>query len=530
MIPRVRNSTGRPPPRRGFLLIVLGLASFAFPLTARAVIPAPDGGYLNQNTAEGDSALFSLTTGSSDTAIGLGTLIDNATSNRALWLRRYNGPGNGSDSAQAIAVSPDGTKVFVTGYSDGADPGFSFDYATVAYDVATGRKLWLNRYNGSVCTDAAAALTVSPDGTKVFVTGFSGCLGTEDYATVAYDAGTGQELWVRRYDGPTGDPDEAYAVAVSPDGSRVFVTGRSFGLLGEGRDYATVAYDAATGQELWVRRYVGPGHGEKNSDDQAYAVAVSPDGSKVFVTGYSIGADSFSDYATLAYDATTGRKLWLARYNGANMEDFAQAMAVSPDGSKVFVTGYSYGVGSFSDYATVTYDAATGQELWLSRYDDSAHGFDFAYAVAASPDGTKVFVTGSSDGVDLGISDYATLAYDVATGEKLWLRRYNGSGNGSDSAYAVAVSPDASEVFVTGFSSGVDPDFPFDYTTLAYDTSAGRKLWLSGYNGPANHPDLAYDLAVSPDGSKVFVTGSSDGIDSSSDYATIAYGALVPGP
>src|SRR4030095_2468871 len=175
-------------------------------------------------------------------ATRLGTLIDSTTSNRPLWLRRYNGPGNGSDSAQAIAVSPDGAKVFVTGYSDGADPGFSFDYATVAYDVATGRKLWLARYNGSVCTDAAAALAVSPDGTKVFVTGFSGCLGTEDYATVAYDAGTGQELWVSRYDGPTGDPDEAYAGAGSPDGSKVFVTGRSFGVLGEGRDYATVAY------------------------------------------------------------------------------------------------------------------------------------------------------------------------------------------------------------------------------------------------------------------------------------------------
>ena len=174
MIPRVRNSTGRPSPRRGFLLIVLGLASFAFSLTARVVIPAPDGGYLNQNTAEGDSALFSLTTGSSDTSIGLETLIDSTISNRALWLRRYNGPGNGSDSAQAIALSPDGTKIFVTGYSDGADPGFSFDYATVAYDVATGRKLWLNRYSGSVCTDAAAALAVSPDGTRVFVTGFSG--------------------------------------------------------------------------------------------------------------------------------------------------------------------------------------------------------------------------------------------------------------------------------------------------------------------------------------------------------------------
>jgi hypothetical protein len=65
---------------------------------------------------------------------------------------------------------------------------------------------------------------------------------------------------------------------------------------------AIVAYAAATAQKPWVRRYVGgPRQAEKNSDDQAYAVAVSLDGSKVLVTGYSHGVDSFSDYATIAY-------------------------------------------------------------------------------------------------------------------------------------------------------------------------------------------------------------------------------------
>ena len=42
---------------------------------------------------------------------------------------------------------------------------------------------------------------------------------------------------------------------------------------------------------------------------------------------------------------------------------------VSPDGSKVFVTGYSVGSASGYDYATVAYDASTGSELWVKRYD-----------------------------------------------------------------------------------------------------------------------------------------------------------------
>jgi Chaperone of endosialidase len=47
--------------------------------TARAVDPPPDGGYPNQNTAEGQDALFSLTTGFSNTAIGYHAFYSDTT-------------------------------------------------------------------------------------------------------------------------------------------------------------------------------------------------------------------------------------------------------------------------------------------------------------------------------------------------------------------------------------------------------------------------------------------------------------------
>jgi hypothetical protein len=64
--------------RRGFLLlpIAIALAWFAL-LPARAVSPAPDGGYPNQNTAEGTDALFSLTSGFNNTAMGFQALFRN---------------------------------------------------------------------------------------------------------------------------------------------------------------------------------------------------------------------------------------------------------------------------------------------------------------------------------------------------------------------------------------------------------------------------------------------------------------------
>lgn len=51
-------------------IIALVLNIFALSAIAQAVAPAPDGGYPGGNTAEGQAALFSLTTGSYNTAVG----------------------------------------------------------------------------------------------------------------------------------------------------------------------------------------------------------------------------------------------------------------------------------------------------------------------------------------------------------------------------------------------------------------------------------------------------------------------------
>ena len=151
----------------------------------------------------------------------------------------------------------------------------------------------------------------------------------------------GAQLWVRLYNGPANGNDAAWSVAVSPGGSRVFVTGASQGTR-SGPDYATVAYSAATGAQLWVTRYNGPANG----DDAARSVAVSPSGSTVYVTG-----SSYPGSATLAYSAATGAQLWLARHN----DMLLAAVAVSPGGRRVYVTGLT---GPFRyDYATVAHSA-----------------------------------------------------------------------------------------------------------------------------------------------------------------------------
>jgi DNA-binding beta-propeller fold protein YncE len=63
-------------------------------------------------------------------------------------------------------------------------------------------------------------------------------------------------------------------------------------------------------------------------------------------------------YGTVAYGTAAGAELWTAKYGGANifLGSDARSLAVSPDGSKVFVTGAAFDGATFdTDYGTVAY-------------------------------------------------------------------------------------------------------------------------------------------------------------------------------
>jgi hypothetical protein len=389
---------------------------------------------------------------------GYGTLKYNASGVQQ-WVAYYNGPGpSGDDTAFAVAVDGAGN-VYVTGYSDGG--ATNNDYATVKYN-ASGVQQWVARYNGLANgDDEAYALAVDGSG-NVYVTGYSdGGAGNNDYATVKYNA-SGGELWVALYNGPADWEDIAYALAVDGSGN-VYVTGTSDG--GEtvqDQDYATVKYNAS-GAQLWVARYNAAA-----GSDEAYAVAVDGSGN-VYVTGTSdsgVGGNDIYDYATVKYNAS-GVQEWVARYNGPAAGDDA-ALAVAVDGSgNVYVTGASTGVGTGGDYSTLRYNATSGAQQWVARYDGPGSGDDIAYALAMDGSG-NVYVTGPSYGGGATSADYATVKYD-ASGVQQWVARYNGPDNRNDVANALAV--DASgNVYVTG-TSGYAPRpgaAGFRYATIKY--------------------------------------------------------------
>src|SRR4029077_7233852 len=110
----LRKSIGRSPLRRGLFLIALVLACFGLSPTAVAALPppAPDGGYINDNTAEGSGALSSLTTGTDNTSIGFPALLNTpkASENTAIGTDALNFNSTGSaNTAPGVQALQDNT-------------------------------------------------------------------------------------------------------------------------------------------------------------------------------------------------------------------------------------------------------------------------------------------------------------------------------------------------------------------------------------------------------------------------------------
>jgi hypothetical protein len=308
----------------------------------------------------------------------------------------------------------------------------------------------------------------------------------------------GMLLWTNRYNGTANKGESASCIAVDNMGN-VVVSGYSEG-TGTGRDYATIKYSAA-GVPLWTNRFNG------GSFDVVNAMGLDS-GGNVFVTGSSSG-----DYVTIKY-SSGGISVWTNRYNGPdNNTDTATALTINTDGD-VFVTGSSAGSGSSFDYATIKYSNA-GVPLWTNRYNGPGNSSDEPYAIASDSNG-DVFVTGASTGSGSS-QDYTTIKYST-TGVPMWTNRYNGPGNDWDQAEAVVVDA-SNRVFVTGFSTATNGHY--DYATIAY-SGGGVPLWTNRYDGTDHVRDSASAMAIDGSGT-VFVTGTSEGTNTASDYVTIAY-------
>jgi len=172
------------------ILVALALAGFAPTSAVQAVSPAPDGGYPGGNTAEGQAALFALTSGtfntavgflslrsttasSFNTAIGAGALLGNAAnSNTATGagalLSNTTGGVNTANGAFALVSNTEGDFNTATGFSALGNNTTGFE------NTATGvQALESNTIGSNNTANGFSALSNNTIGSQNTATGFN---------------------------------------------------------------------------------------------------------------------------------------------------------------------------------------------------------------------------------------------------------------------------------------------------------------------------------------------------------------------
>jgi len=277
---------------------------------------------------------------------------------------------------------------------------------------------------------------------------------------------------------------DAAADAVATGLRTVYVAGYvTFG----SRDLSLAKY--VDGAEAWVGMYDGPAHGS----DEALAVAAR--GTAIYTAGERTTLRGDTDLLLIRWDAS-GKRVWTRAYDsGSRKNDTAADVAVDGDGN-VTVIGTSVSAAGGSDWVVISY-RPDGTRRWVQRYDGPAHLTDEAARMAIDSSG-NVYVVGYSRSATKG--DDALVAKYSKAGDRLWVRRYNGEGNGLDEAYSVRARPGGG-VYVAGIT--YRPTTGYDGLLLAYNASGTRLFAVAGWGGLSTSITEAQaflDLEVLPGG------------------------------
>ena len=261
-------------------------------------------------------------------------------------------------------------------------------------------------------------------------------------------------------------------VAVTPDGSKVYVAG----------DHIVSVISTVTNTVIATIPVPGTG--------VPMGVAVTPDGSKVYVA-------NLSDNTVSVISAATNKVIGSPIPVGVG----PSGVAVTPDGSKVYVA-------NLEDVSVSVISTATNKVI------NSIPGFNHPEGLAITPDGSKVYVTnrGNVDGTTVSVIGTSTdgIIATISVGRL---------------PEGVAVTPDGNKVYVANSSSdtvsvistatnAVVATIPEDCSPFSCAarglgvTPDGTTLYVANYNGPVSSVSLYSTATNLPVGSTILVGGN----------------------
>ena len=296
-----------------------------------------------------------------------------------------------------------------------------------------------------------------------------------------------------------------FAIAITPDGSRLAVGARANdNANGTGAGHVRVfGWDPALDDWDQLGADID---GEAEQDHSGYSVALSSDGSRVAIG--APGNDQFGESSghvrVYEWSGSSWVQLGQDLDGHAPYDNFGGALAISADGSRLAVGALGFD-GNGSDAGAVrVYEWAIGSSSWVQLgpiiHGEEAHDFSGSF-VAISSDGSRVAIGATgNDGNGTDSGHVRVFHWDDPSWVQLG-QDIDGPGNYSG-GHIVAMSPDGSRLVIGApLYSGTFGESGHA-RAFVWDDPSWVQLGQNMY-GEADFDHFGTRVAISSDGSRL---------------------------
>ena len=231
----------------------------------------------------------------------------------AVYLHAFSVAGQAS-TPQGVYFKPDGTKMYVTGYTNNKVSEYDL---SVPWDVSTA--VYLQAFSVVGQETSAHDLFFKPDGTKMYI------VGTDSDNVNEYDLGTPWDVSTAVYLQNFSVGINLTGLFFKPDGTKTYIT--VFGQVSE--------YDLSTPWDVSTMVYL-QAFSVVSQVPTPQAVFFKPDGTKMYVTGYTNNKVSEYDLS-VPWDVSTA--VYLQAFSVVGQETSAHDLFFKPDGTKMYIVG-----------------------------------------------------------------------------------------------------------------------------------------------------------------------------------------------
>ena len=388
--------------------------------------------------------------------------------------------GQNSTGYLNTAFSPDGTRMYITFYGGAAQvfqPPEQYNLST-AWDISTAVPKVKKFYLGSQ-ESVPNGMYVKPDGTKMYIVGSTGDDVNEYDLSTAYDVSTAS---YNQNFSVSAQETAPQGIEFKPDGTKMYVVGTVGDDINE--------YNLSTAWDVSTASY-NQNFSVSAQETSPIAVRFKPDGTKMFVTGYT--GDDVNEYSlSTAWDISTASYV----QNFATGDSTQIAVAFSDDGTKMYTTGLTL------DYIK-EWDLSTAWSLSSVTFvQDSGTLLVNPYSLQLLND-NKLYVISSY--IDTAVGYTLNTDKDIRTIDGILQGDSELSNGNYDLLGGIGISADGTKFFVVDWDNN-DRITEFTLPT-PYELAGGTRTVNFLSIEPGTNESQPYSVHFSEDGTKIYIGG-----------------------